>query len=64
MLTKSLKKIRELIKKIREVYRMIIRIKKCIETEGIKDCNEKERFNMENRKHIRRPRNFRGDKKK
>ena len=59
-----MKKVRELIKKILEVYRMIIRIKKCIETEGIKDCNETERLNMENRKHIRRPRNIRGHKEK
>ena len=59
-----MKKIRELIKKIREVYKMIMRIKRCIETEGIKDCNEKDRIDLENRKHIRRPRNFRNNKKK
>ena len=59
-----MKKIRELIKKIREVYKMIMRIKNCIETEGIKESNEETRNNMENRKHIRRPRNFRDTKEK
>jgi len=47
-----MKKIRELIKKIREIVKIIRKIIKCINGE------------MENRKHIRRPRNFRGHKEK
>ena len=35
-----MKKIRELIKKIREIYRMIIRIKNWIETESKKEDND------------------------
>ena len=49
-----MKKIRELIKKIREIYRMIMRIKNCIETEGIKDNNEKRRNTMEDNKRLER----------
>jgi hypothetical protein len=56
-----MKKIKELIKKIREVYKMIMRIKNCIETEGIKDGNEKKRTEVENRKRILRQRKRRNN---
>jgi succinate dehydrogenase/fumarate reductase-like Fe-S protein len=56
-----MRKIKDLIKKIGEIYRMIMRIKNCIETEGIKDDNEKKRTNMEKRKRILRHRNRRSN---
>ncbi len=52
-----MKKIKELIKGIREVYKMIIRIKTCIE-------NENERRNMENNKRLGRHRDRRDHRKK